>query len=1262
MLRKNSTPTISSNAKDRNDSTDSVANEDLGTTASNPGLALLPGTPNSNNSSDNNADHIIILHNNTLATAPLPTDVKLKLHDINEKPDLSRPNFRNVSFTKNGGAVTAPHPVNSLSGGSTSGSATAAASRMNSATKSRGSTNAGKSPQNAIPSPLPTSSNNTPPQSGHGLDLNPSGDLSASAYSNMGSWGGSHRRNTSVSSSGSLDPNATRKSAIPSHVNKVANRSHNLRHASFSAVSGSSYVNVKDALNIEMHDTLAEEAPFMVDFATPQLYPSHYDLADVNNLPALDYNDFPMEWNATTTVSEEFKSAALNAANVENILDSIHHDDDLKLLHGSSEPMMKTSSAMYDGNIMSAYLFHNPNHPHHIKGTTPINMDLAESPAENTIKQEANAIGPGGRHTTPLDLMGTPLTPQLKDVPPHLVASVHGSVAGAPSSHTVASTNSDHSSAPSPLKRKSMNSQSPTTAPSTNNSSIAGNVIKKPKLVNDELTDIDWLTEIINTSYSQNTIPAASHHIGFIDSPPNIDKLSSKLPLHTMSLTINLSQTHVNSPTNFVDQQVKTAHYSSSRPSPQNFLPGGHLMNNLLPVHSGSQGSLSPPTLQQSQLNPLQLHNKPSENIGGLGGGPLGSGNVNLNRRDDFEDYLEIGSIFRNRQIDLARQQSSYSLVLQVPKSELDIFISPLSQAYSMGMSNTPYVTEDFRNRIIKMSNLPNEKNYFPPLEDLNQYIKLYETEFNKYFPFIHMPSLRNLVNRNESIPLVLAMFAIGSLYSYHDSNSILLFNLSKFHIHNFFEKEITLDNLQFKKVPLMVHQCLVLHIFISMFLNQSHMIDLTQRQLKSMIGLIKSTNFDKPLEKFLIPPNPNKDETDYSGIQLNFDYFIMAQSRIRTIHVFEMLLVFRNSLVGNPVLFSTQMIKSGNHCANENFWRCRDSGEWFKEYCRTTGSTSIKDIVALSNGESNILSHLNTYESSKTPLSFFNLLSILIYIHEQIQSKRTRYKSHDYINWQLGVKPEVDDMLTQWEYMFFNNGGVLKVNIHNNHLLSLHHELKLILPMYWLAKIKLSVDLSGVLLKCIGGEWDDMNKEIDQLTSQIDGIREALPFAIEILQLWIHHLKIINDLKQTLLRTPVFFVSCLFIAQLIILTYVQFLERERFLVLQVGDLVNYGKCERILMDVKDCLNNERTGQDLEILKEIHQLYDNLLEGIDSVTNYTTTSNNKNFNKWVKAFKRVNLGVKSLYLGVNILADAPVWPLSMTYAEGLKKRAKYLTK
>ena len=34
--------------------------------------------------------------------------------------------------------------------------------------------------------------------------------------------------------------------------------------------------------------------------------------------------------------------------------------------------------------------------------------------------------------------------------------------------------------------------------------------------------------------------------------------------------------------------------------------------------------------------------------------------------------------------------------------------------------------------------------------------------------------------------------------------------------------------------------------------------------------------------------------------------------------------------------------------------------------------------------------------------------------------------------------------------------------------------------------------------------------------------------------------------------------------------------------------------------------------------------------------------------------------MKSIYLGIRILADVPVWPLAMVFAEALKSRAKYI--
>ena len=57
-----------------------------------------------------------------------------------------------------------------------------------------------------------------------------------------------------------------------------------------------------------------------------------------------------------------------------------------------------------------------------------------------------------------------------------------------------------------------------------------------------------------------------------------------------------------------------------------------------------------------------------------------------------------------------------------------------------------------------------------------------------KYFLY-SLTFVEELQNHNlETVPLLLAIAAIGALYAYHDNDPLILFN-SKFHIQNFFEK-----------------------------------------------------------------------------------------------------------------------------------------------------------------------------------------------------------------------------------------------------------------------------------------------------------------------------------------------------------------------------------------------------------------------------------------------------------------------------------------
>lgn len=616
----------------------------------------------------------------------------------------------------------------------------------------------------------------------------------------------------------------------------------------------------------------------------------------------------------------------------------------------------------------------------------------------------------------------------------------------------------------------------------------------------------------------------------------------------------------------------------------------------------------------------------------------------------------EISSLFKSRQINLVKQMSflfdkngenllgnNNSSANLTKRADPDINV-----AFTIGDAPPSYISEELRNKIILVSNLSNLQ--FPPLDDLNAYMMLYEKEFNKFFPFIHLPSLKNpMVDNFENIPLLLSMAAIGALYSYHDSNTLLLFNLSKFQIHSFFEKEITMDNLQFKKVPLMAHQCLVLHIFISMFLNEPNMLDVTSRQMKSMVGLIRSTNFNKPLEQFLIPPKSIAGERDPVVIQHNFDYFIMAQSRIRTIYVLYMLQVFRSSLVGSPIQLPGSSIESGTHCANENLWLCEDSRKWFNEL-----SNKSTPLVELSNNESmsSLIGDLHNYYHSDSKISHGVLLSLLMYIHEQIEKECLNLGvACSAIAWRLRARPKLENLVKSWEAAFIRNGGFLVVNAHNNHMLNANNQVKVILPLLSFAKIRLSINITPILSKILYKDWDGMCELVGKLEHD-DGLKESSQHALDILNLWVHNISVINDPGLTSLRTPVFFVTCLLVATLIISRCLAQMEKSPKL--SDADRVFWMDCHDTLQKIEQILSPlEQSNFYSEFLKQSGTGNAASLEAFDMVRNLIE-SDSTNPLKVVSAVKECQLSTRALFLGIRALADAPVWPMAMGFAEALK--------
>lgn len=947
----------------------------------------------------------------------------------------------------------------------------------------------------------------------------------------------------------SPDLKEKRKYPWPAPVADEIDNSHSHRHASFLAVLGMSYTNLKDALSIQSHQI--SDAPAQVGFSTPQLTAAEFDS---KGLLVMDFGPLDMDWynldlnelkngepgsGLTRNKSSGKFSASLTNGNRSN----------RKLTTIPSESHLKDMDLSYFSNhVIAGHQFQDPSHPHHIKGTTPLEFSFSPN-AYLSLQMFDTKQTPIGSGIADLaqDIFA------LENAEQQIVNSLVSQTQAPQAAQLTSPAHSHASLSQSQTNRRNTKRPSPAKKQSSSSSSVSmGNDAKRAKLgfVNDT-DNLDWVKEIQSIPIL-NVFPTASHDTGFLGMP-----------------------------------------YIA----------------------------------------------------------------------DQFEPD-EILSLFKSRQDELVKQRSQVD-ARQSPSGSDRLSIStsrkPSKAQFIIG-DQPSFVTEELRNRIILVSNLSNQQ--FPPLDDLNSYMDLYEKEFNRYFPFIHMPTLRNpMVDNFENIPLILAMCSIGALYSYHDNNTLLLFNLSKYHIHNFFEKEVTVDKLQFKKVPIMAHQCLVLHIFISMFLNEPNMVEITSRQMNSMVGLIKSTNFHQPLEQFLVPPPAVKNPNESIVIQQNFDYFIMAQTRIRTILTFYQLEVLRSTLLGLSPPMTGMEILSGTYCSNEALWKANNSSEWYAEYQKC----GTQNLVELSNNENlvSLIANMNEVSFPGSSMSLNKSLAVLMAIHERIlqELQKTKLDSPaSYLEWRVNTRPKLESVVSSWECFFARSGGFNIVNNQNNHILRNNGELKLILPLLSYAKMRLCVNFTPVMKTVLYKDWPGMEELLLKLENDIDGLKDATQYAIYILNLWVHNISVLNDPKKTSVRTPVFFVTCTCIAIMVLAKTLNVLENLSSL--SVYDKALWLSMEKLLSSIETALNpsGELNSYAEFLRKQSHGVFDYAWsEEFKQNVELVVTALNGNESDYQAKVSKCKLLIQALSLGVRILADAPLWPLAMGFAEALKNMATQIS-
>ncbi|ODQ82902.1 hypothetical protein BABINDRAFT_159395 [Babjeviella inositovora NRRL Y-12698] len=644
----------------------------------------------------------------------------------------------------------------------------------------------------------------------------------------------------------------------------------------------------------------------------------------------------------------------------------------------------------------------------------------------------------------------------------------------------------------------------------------------------------------------------------------------------------------------------------------------------------------------------------------------------------------DIPLMFRNRQMDLFKEVKEE--VPSLGPNELRAQPASAGPATGRGLltSHTQLFTPELRDSILASNNLRDDQ--FPPLSDLNQYLYLYEKEFDKYFPFVHIPALVRPKwffpdasdDPFEHYPLLLCMAAVGAFYSFHARNSLLLYNILRFQLHAFMEKRKSFNH---QTIPLWITQSAILHAFLGNFNNNSHEVAYdTTRQIHSLIGLIKATALTEPWEKFAMPPPVLDSQRNDSAETLfaSYAYFVVAQSRVRTVHVALMLSIFLLTLLEAPVPLEARDIRCGSPCRVEALWKAQDPAAWGVQLqIHHYVLDSKYSLIQLSNGEpfDHVMEQFENYHHCDQQLSFKTLLSMLMCVSETIINERDKLKrdeSNSIIKaakWRLNQRPQIETLLRAWEMVYVRNGGLLMVNDSNIHMLTQVPVVKLILPVLSLAKIKLSIDLTPVMQKAFVKDWDGMSADLKRLDNDSEALRESNGYSLDIIQVWIDNISIVNNAERSAVRTPIFFLTCIFAAVLITAEYVYsveqwahaYLRAQSSLSLNPVDRAAWLRAEKVLRGVEEMISRNSRVSYSEYLRreakgalDMGKLDDDLMAlALDPDTDLT---------RLASTIASSRLSTRALSLGVRILGDAPVWPAAMLFAEGLKARAICITR
>ncbi|EDO16089.1 hypothetical protein Kpol_1001p1 [Vanderwaltozyma polyspora DSM 70294] len=735
------------------------------------------------------------------------------------------------------------------------------------------------------------------------------------------------------------------------------------------------------------------------------------------------------------------------------------------------------------------------------------------------------------------------------------------------------------------------------------------------------------------------------------------------------------------------------------------------------------QATVSSSTSFEKSASPKNtfVNNIPEVKVNGITSSTNMHSSFNKKRKNSRASSKRKGSVvssfFSSRQHDIFTEDTNFlnSIINQnlIPTNYSQGFESiTKTNALYIGnqQSATKFVetrdhfTEEIRQHIITENNL--KCDLFPTVTELNSYVNLYILKFHPYFPFIHLGSL---TAGKDNYAFILSLTVIGALFGFHSSHAMLLSKVAWFQIKN------TITNLRqthtYSDIPLWVLQSMVLLIFINIFNNDlsDNQKNIIHTQLMTVIELVKLTKINLPIEVVETPPidsdhymdfhdNPeiiSKFEAQINSIEQvkkNFDYFIKAQSRIRTCHTILIISNMFTTMVGLESSFHSIDVKCGIPCNLAELFDCKDENEWQRLLRENNITIDSKfSLLELSNGGEtyenclNYLANGNNFLYENEKLSLKTLLSLLVTIHEKIFLERNKISQKFQRNtlnselfWRMNARPVIESALKNWEALYLKNGGILVPNENNISMIYENPESLMVIPLYALANIRKCLDLTVVMSTIWLQDWEKMNKILEKkiLYCDLDSLHEATDYALSVINFWVNSVSITQNAKTTSRRTPIFALLSIFVSIFLISEQMKRIEDWAIAVdnncltpsslppvLKTSDRIAWLRCEKILKKVEMHLLPK--GYNKETYAEFLRIQANGALDVDVLDDRLAENAMKqetSIDETVYVIKNARLSSRCLYLGVRILGDAPIWPIALLLAHALQSRAVYKSK